>query len=476
MSADDPSVIRGHIDRLTNEGIDVVRVVYPDLLGSDRARDVLLEHLPTACAHGLAFCRAVFHTTPQGDVVPVAGGLDAGLPDVLVRPDLTTLQALPWEPGVATCLGDVTDPESGGPAPESPRDLLRAVLARCAEHGLRPLVGPELEYFLCEADPAAPGGWRRYSAAKGAVYTAGLRADPDNHLLRLLRLLRDLDIGVTAGNHEFDGAQFEINIRHSEALAAADRAFRLKCAVKELARKERRLATFMARPFNDAGGSGFHLHLSCTPADGESCTPADGDGTAGGRTRKDAGDAGGRNTFDDPTAPHGLSSLARHAVAGLLDHAAALAALLNPTINSYKRFGPDTLAPWLIDWGLDNRSAMIRIPPERGEGTRVELRLGDAAANPYVLVAGALAAVLLGIEAAREPPEPLRGYGYDTARAALLPTSLPAALDALEADTALSRLLGEDFVAAYLTYKRNEVERFQQYVTDWEFIEYAYHL
>ncbi|MFE0100933.1 glutamine synthetase family protein [Streptomyces sp. NPDC059009] len=447
-----------HLDRLTAKGIDVVRVVYPDLLGTDRARDVLLDQLPTACAHGLAFCRAVYHTTPRGGVVPVAGGLEAGLPDMVVRPDLATLATLPWEPGVASCLGDVTDPRTGAPPPESPRDLLRAVLDRYAEHGLRPVAGPELEYFLCEADPGAPGGWRRYSAASGVVYTAGLRADPDNHLLRTLRQLRGLGIGVTNGNHEFDGAQFEINLDHSEALDAADRAFRLKCAVKELARAEGRLATFMAKPFNGVGGSGFHLHLSCTTADGAT------------------GDSGERNAFADPAAPHGLSPTARHAVAGLLAHAPALTALVNPTVNSYKRFGPDTLAPWLIDWGPDNRSAMVRIPPERGPGTRLELRLGDASANPYLLVAGALAAALLGIVDAQEPPAPLQGYGYDTSKAALLPMSLPAALDAFEADTALTRLLGKDFVAAFLAYKRDELDRFHQHVTDWEFTEYAYHL
>lgn len=285
----------------------------------------------------------------------------------------------------------------------------------------------------------------------GVVYTAGLRADPDNHLLRTLRLLRDLDIGVTNGNHEFDGAQFEINLDHSEAMDAADRAFRLKTAVKELARKEGRLATFMAKPFNGAGGSGFHLHLSCQ-------------------------DEAGRNAFDDPAGPHGLSTTARHAVAGILAHAPALAALLNPTVNSYKRFGPDTLAPWLIDWGLDNRSAMVRIPPERGSGSRLELRLGDAGANPYLAIAGTLAAALLGIQAAEEPPAPLEGYGYDTAKAALLPTSLPAALDAFEADTALTEVLGKDFAASFLSYKRDEVDRFQRHVTDWEFAEYAYHM
>ncbi|WP_369166996.1 glutamine synthetase family protein [Streptomyces sp. R28] len=451
MSAHETLDIRRYQERLTAEGIDVVRVIYPDLIGTDRARDVLLDHLPSACAHGLAFCRAVYHTSPQGDVVPVAGGLDAGLPDVSVRPDLSTLTTLPWEPGVATCLGEVSDPATGRPAPESPRDLLRAVLARCAEHGLRPVVGPELEYFLLEPAPDAPTGWRRAPQTTGAVYTAGLRADPDNHLLRTLRHLRDLNIGVVTGNHEFDGGQYEINLTHSTALDAADRAFRFKSAVKELARAEGKLATFMAKPFNDAGGSGFHLHLSCE-------------------------DDSGRNAFDDPSGAHGLSATARHAMAGVLAHAPALAALANPTVNSYKRFGPDTLAPWLIDWGLDNRSAMLRVPPERGSGARLEIRLGDASANPYLLIAGAIAAALLGIRAGQEPPAPLEGYGYDTARSAALPMNLPAALDALEADTELTDVLGKDFTASFLSYKRNEIERFQRHVTDWEFTEYAYHL
>ncbi|MGW1618218.1 glutamine synthetase family protein [Streptomyces sp. NPDC002172] len=452
MSDHDHEEVRRHLDRLAADGIDVVRVTYPDLIGTDRARDVLVEELPRVLEHGLAFCRAVYHTSPQGDVVPVSGGLDAGLPDVCVRPDLSTLVALPWEPGVAACLADVTDPATGAPAPESPRDLLRSVLERCGEHGLSPVVGPELEYFLCEPDPG--GGWRRYGSTPGVVYTAGLRADPGNHLLRTLRQVRDLRIGVLSGNHEFDGGQFEINLLHSPALSAADRAFRFKAAVKELARREGRLATFMAKPFNDAGGSGFHLHLSCT----------------------DGADAEGRNAFDDPSGAYGLSAPARHAIAGLLAHAPALAALLNPTVNSYKRFGPDTLAPWLIDWGLDNRSAMVRVPPERGTGARLELRLGDASANPYLAIAATTAAALLGVLAGEEPPAPLEGYGYDTTKAAVLPMDLSAALDALEADTALAELLGKDFTTSYLSYKRNEVERFQRHVTDWEFTEYAYHL
>lgn len=443
------SEVHRHMERLAADGIDVVRVVYPDLIGTDRARDVLVEELPRATGHGLAFCRAVYHTTPRGDTVPVSGGLDAGLPDIHVHPDLTTTVALPWEPGVAMCLGEVTDPVTGRPAPESPRDLLRAVLERCREQGLSPVVGPELEYFLC--DPGPDGGWRRYAGGSGVVYTAGLRADPGNHLLRTLRQVRKLGLGVLSGNHEYDGGQFEINLLHSDALDAADRAFRFKSAVKELARRDGQLATFMAKPFNDAGGSGFHLHLSCA-------------------------DEEGRNAFDDPSGAYGLSATARHALAGVLAHAPALAALSNPTVNSYKRFGPDTLAPWLVDWGLDNRSAMVRIPPERGSGARLELRLGDASANPYLAIASMTAAALLGVLAGEEPPAPLEGYGYDVTKSPVLPADLPAALDALEADSALTEVLGKGFVSAFLSYKRNEIERFRRYVTDWEFDEYAYHL
>jgi glutamine synthetase len=267
----------------------------------------------------------------------------------------------------------------------------------------------------------------------------------------MLRHLRDAGLRVTAANHEFSPGQFEINLDHSELVDSADRAFRLKSAVQELARHEGLLATFMAKPFNDEGGSGFHLHVSLA-------------------------DEGGVNVFGDESAPYGLSQRGRAAIAGVLAHAPALAALLNPTVNSYKRFGPDTLAPWLVDWGLDNRSAMVRIPPERGPGSRMEVRLGDATANPYLAAAAVGAAAYLGVRDGLEPPEPLEGYGYDPSRAAMLPQRLPDALDALAADAALHDVLGGQFVRSFLEYKRNEVERFERYVTDWEFREYAYHL
>ncbi|TQM66961.1 glutamine synthetase [Actinomadura hallensis] len=455
------------VERLKADDIDVVRVVYSDLIGVDRGRDVVVDRLPAVMEHGLAFCRAVYHTSPQGDVVDVAGGLDAGLPDICVRPDLSTLAPVPWERGVAQCLGEAYEPDGTEPCSEGPREVLRHAVARLAELGLTAVAGPELEYFLCEPDPAAPNGWRRYGEGPGNVYTVGRRTDPDGHLLRTLRHLRDLGLDVTMGNHEFSCGQFEINLHHSEVLDAADRAFRLKAAVRELARVEGRLATFMAKPFNDDGGSGFHVHLSCVDEAGDNVF--DGQSSYGGTTPHTP-----RNGLG--AGPDGLSPTAHQAIAGIIAHAPALTAIFNPSVNSYKRFGPDTLAPWLIDWGLDNRSAMVRVPPERGGATRLEVRLGDAGANPYLGIAALLAAVYLGVRDKLTPPPPLEGYGYDPARAARLPGTLTAALDALAADTDLIDVLGARFVDAYLAYKRDEVARFERYVTDWEFREYAHHI
>jgi glutamine synthetase len=435
-------------ERLAGQGIDVVRVSYPDMIGVDRGRDVLLAELGTAVSHGLAFCRAVYHTSPMGDVVPVQGGLAEGLPDIAVRPDLSTLTPLPWEQGAAWCLGDAVTPD-GAPAPESPRTVARRAADHVASLGYTLVCGPELEFYLCE--PAPGGGWQRYANDLGNVYVVGRKGDPQGVLLYMLRQLRDAGLQVTAANHEFSPGQFEINLGHSALGDAADRSFRLKSAVQEIARHRGLLATFMAKPFNDEGGSGFHVHVSLA-------------------------DQSGQNVFGDDAGQDGLSAAGRHAIGGVLAHAPALSALLNPTINSYKRFGPDTLAPWLIDWGLDNRSAMVRIPPERGAAARMEVRLGDATANPYLAMAAVGAAVYLGLSAKAEPPAKLEGYGYDPARSGMLPQRLGDALDALEADTELAEVLGGYFVASFLAYKRNEIERFERFVTDWEFREYAYHL
>lgn len=452
MAHFDTSALQPAADELTEAGLDVVRLGYSDLIGTERGRDLLVNRFARTVSGGVAFCRSVYGTTPMGDVVDIEGGLSAGLPDVLAFPDVTTLRTIPWEPGVAHCIADVFNPD-GSPSMENPRQVLRHVVHRFAELGMRPVCGPELEFYVLEASDRHESGWKRYGEAPGNVYVSGLRGDPDNVLLNSLRQLGEYGIEVVAANHEFSSGQFEINLWHGDALDAADRAFRFKAAVKELARKQGKLATFMAKPFNDEGGSGFHVHFSTWSTDDDS-----------------------QPLFDDPDGADGLSDTARHAIAGILAHAPALAAVENPTINSYKRFGPDTLAPWLIDWGLDNRSAMVRIPPERGGASRLELRLGDASANPYLAIAGLLAAAYLGIRDKLEPPDKLVGYGYDTSKSAKLPTGLSQALDALEADAEFCDVLGTAFVNAFTTYKRNELERFNAFITDWEFREYTYHL
>ncbi|MFT4008666.1 MAG: glutamine synthetase family protein [Nocardioidaceae bacterium] len=446
----DEEPLRQAAAQLKADGFDIVRVGYSDLIGTERGRDVLVDRFDRTVGDGVAFCRSVYATSPMGDVIDIAGGLSAGLPDIVAFPDLATLHAVPWEPGVAHVIADVHNPD-GSPSQESPRMVLKRVVEQFAELGMIPISGPELEFYVIEPDASAPNGYRRYGEAPGNVYVSGLKGDPENLLLASLRLLADYDIDVVAANHEFSSGQFEINLWHSESLDAADRAFRFKTAVKELARRQGKMATFMAKPFNDEGGSGFHVHFSTVDDDG-------------------------KPLFDDPAGEDGLSKTALSAIAGVLAHAPALAAICNPTINSYKRFGPDTLAPWLIDWGLDNRSAMIRIPPERGRASRMELRLGDASANPYLAIGGLLAAAYLGIRDNLQPPAKLEGYGYDTTKADKLPDNLGAALDALEADTDLAEILGPVFVSSFISYKRNELERFGQWITDWEFREYAYHL
>ena len=450
MVSVDPAAMEAAEAELRRQEIDVVRLGYSDLIGAERGRDILVHRFARTVGHGVAFCRSVYGTSPMGDVVSIEGGLQDGLPDVLAVPDLATLQHVPWEPGVAHVIADVVNPD-GSVSEESPRAVLRRVIDRFAGLGIRPMIGPELEFYVLEPDPGAANGWKRYGEGTGNVYTAGLKGDPENTLLASLRKLGAYGLDVVAANHEFCSGQFEINLWHSDALDAADRAFRFKTAIQELARMRGKLATFMAKPFNDEGGSGFHLHFSCWGPDGAAL-------------------------FDDPRGEDGLSQVGRSAIAGVLAHAPAIAALLNPTINSYKRFGPDTLAPWLIDWGLDNRSAMVRIPPERGRAARLELRLGDASANPYLGIAALMAAAYLGIRDKLEPPAKLEGYGYDVSKADKLPGDLPTAIAALEADTELAELLGPQFVATFLAYKRNELERFGQWVTDWEFREYSYHL
>jgi glutamine synthetase len=190
---------------------------------------------------------------------------------------------------------------------------------------------------------------------------------------------------------------------------------------------------------------------------------------------------GGDNIMCDANGE--LTPIALSMIAGIIEHAPALSALSNPTVNAFKRLGPDTLAPYRNNWGLDNRSTMVRIPPERGRGTRLEMRIGDGAANPYVISAAILAAALDGIRRELTPPAALEGWTYEDDAAQVLPMTLEDALAALDADDVLKGMLGKTFVDTFVTMKADEVRRYSEAaddpatreVTAWEVQEYLLH-
>ena len=434
--------------QLEAKGIDVLRVIYPDVLGLTRSKDLLVSQLDRSAARGPAFCQGVWVTTTRGGVLDGNDIMSSGLPDLVTVIDPDSVTMMPWEPGVAMVVADAFNADDSANA-LSPRSILKSVIARYSALGLSPVVGPELEFYIASRTET---GWKRAIDATGRVYTTGSWVDPEGTFLHLLRMLDAMDIGVFAGNHEFSPSQYEINLWHGEALRAADRTFLFKTAVKDVVGRTGKLATFLGKPWSDEGGSGFHLHFSVE-------------------------DDAGRNLM------HGgeeLSPLAGHMIAGILENAAALVAFTNPTINAYRRLGPDTLAPYRANWGHDNRSTMLRVPPERGSGTRLEIRVGDGAANPYLIVAAVLAAGLDGIERELAMPAAADGWAYENESAGILPESLGEALDALGANPRMRELLGGPLVDVFTMMKRDELERYAaevddpdtREVTQWELDEY----
>ena len=418
--------------------VTAIRVLYPDLHGVARGKEVPIGEFDHVLESGLRFCAAVMGTDLRH--TPVVGG-DEGYPDLIARPDMTTMMTLPWEPGVASCLANLEPAEGGAPIPD-PRGAVRRAVEDLRAIGLDPIVGPELEFFLVEPDPGAEHGIRRRIDQPSMVYTVGPQADPGGVVRAMTEALAQHGLEILSVGHEFMNSQYEINLRHSGALRAADRAFRLKAAVKDMAAQHGLVATFMGRPFNDQGGSGMHLHVSLGQSDG-------------------------------------ISSELRAFMAGVLTHAAGLMALLNPTINAYRRIRPDSLAPTHANWGWDNRSTFIRVPPERGSGARIEIRVADGAANPYLAIAAVLAAGAHGIRDGLTPPPPVEGDAYRADRELIgeaLPVSLDAALEALECDTVLCGAFGPQIVETFLAVKRFEIERHRAWVSDWEIAEYLHHL
>jgi glutamine synthetase len=430
--------------------IDVLRVIYLDILGVIRSKDLLVSQLDQVSHGGPAFCQGIWVTTTGGDVLDAQNIISDGLQDFISQIVPESWRELPWEPGVAYVAAGANNPD-GTRNLLSPRNILELMVQKYEELGLSPIVGPELEFYIAEKDEN--GKYRRAIERKGQAYTTGSSIDPKGTFLHLLRMLDQMNIGIFAGNHEFSPSQYEINFWHGPALDAADRTLLMKTAIKEVVARAGQHATFCGKPWSDEGGSGFHLHFSVVDKNGKN-------------VMHDGGDE--------------LSAVANSMIAGIVKHAHALTAICNPTINAFKRLGPDTLAPYRANWGLDNRSAMIRIPPERGSGTRLEVRVADGAANPYLMIAAILAAGLDGIVNKLEAPEPVVGLSYENESAPVLPMSLEEALDALQKDTVLREILQGPIVDVFDVLKRDEVRRYKEAVSDpntretteWEVIEY----
>jgi glutamine synthetase len=422
---------------LAEVGVRAVRLQFADLHGICRGKDIPISAFPRVAEHGIGFAEAIMTTDLRHNML---GGFESGFPDVLARPDLDTLVPLPWDPEVVACIVDLEEFEGGEPYPVDPRGALWRVVARFAKQGLSPMLGPEFEFYLCEPDPSDPRGWRPYARQDSGVYTVGDLADPKGVLSRMLDAAVEYDLGAVAAAHEYGRGQFEISLRHSPAVDSADRAFRFKAMVKELAARDGLLATFMGKPFNDDEGSGFHLHVSLV-------------------------DASGANLGFDESGPDGLAPLMRHFIAGVLEHGPALMVFFNPTVNAYRRIDPSALVPTRVSWGHDRRMSLVRVPKERGAATRMEIRLGDGSANPYLAYAAALAAGLDGIERELELPGEASGRP--------LPLSFDEALAALKADRVMISAMGQKLVDTFELLKTAELERFRTWVTDWEFAEYS---
>ncbi len=384
-------------------------------------------------------------------------GMEPHGPDFLARGDLKTLSIVPWQPGYAriVCDGYV----EGAPHPYDSRVVLKRQLKLLEQRGwtLNTGLEPEFSLFNRTSDGQLQPVDSSDVLAKPCYDYKGLSRSRE-FLETLVDALQQVDFDVYQIDHEDANGQFEINYTYGDALESADRFTFVRMAAGEIANDLGMVCSFMPKPSSDRTGNGMHFHLSIT-------------------------DESGKNLFNDDSDVNGmgLSKMAYHFTAGILQHAKALCAIAAPTVNSYKRLvvggsaSGSTWAPAYIAYGDNNRSAMVRIPYGR-----LEFRLPDSGCNPYLVHAALIAAGLDGIERELEPGEPQNINLYalsETERKEkgieILPQNLNEALDALEADTVLTERLGQEIVGEFIKVKRAEWIEYSRHVSDWELKHYA---
>jgi glutamine synthetase len=404
-----------------------LRLLYPDIHGLERGKYLFGDGAATGMA---AFCIGVYPLTHDKEILAIPRTqFDVGLHDVEATLDRDSLRP-GWELDTLVGIADVE--LHGEPAPWDTRHALRVACERWREMGLEPQVAFELEFYLMEPDEA--GRWQAVSIPGHRVYGTGMAVDPSGTIDDVVDAALTCGFPVESWCSEYDNAAYEVNIRYDDAIPAADESFLFKLLVREICARRGKLATFLGRPLGDRGGSGLHVNLSFRRPDGS-------------------------NALHDPNDAEGLSDLARRCIAGLLAHHEGMAALLAPHVNAYKRLQPDMLNGYWANWGHDDRSVTVRVPPARGAGTRLEQRTSDAAANPYLAAATILHAARLGVEHDLElpPPQPVGG---DPNTEVHIPPTLDAALDALAADKELVSAVGPELVDAFTILKRAEWERY----------------
>jgi glutamine synthetase len=389
------------------------------------------------------------------DILPVDGyGPDVGFADLATLP-LTESIRPGWEVDTDVAIADLE--YHGQPLALCPRGALKRAVEAWASLGYEPHLGFEMEFYVMQPDPAAPGGFGPLHIPSHRVYGVGLGGDNTGLMFDMYDAAEQCELDIEGIMGEFHPGQMELNMRYGPALDAADRAFICKEMTRELAARKGYWVTYMGRPMAHLVGSGLHVNMSLTPVHG------------------------GANAFDDPSAEHGLSNLARQCLGGVIAHHEGMAAMSAPLVNSYKRLIPGIIAGYWANWGLDNRISTYRVPWERGSATRIENRMPCGSANPYLAAAVMLNAALLGVVDGRDCGDPQIGDGDaepNTDRHT--PHDLGEALAALEADTVLCEAMGPDLVKAFLTIRRDELAKWQaadgiwdaETVSPWELEQY----
>ena len=425
------------------EDVQFIRLQFADLFGNLKNVAVTAGQLKRVLDQGYVF-----------DGSCVEGFLHDNDMDMFLWPDLDTLAIFPWRPQqgkVARLICDIRRPD-GTVYSGDPRGILKRAVKHAEEMGYQFDVGPECEFFLFHTNDE--GNPTTFSHERAGFFDMSPIDLGENTRRDIILTLEEMGFEVESSYHEVAPAQHQIDFRYGEALLTADNIMTFKLAVKTIAKRFGLRATFMPKPRTGMNGSSMHTNMSLS---------------------KD-----GKNIFQDPADPNGLSKEAYWFIGGLLKHARGMTAVTNPLVNSYKRIFPaQTMAgytaPSYVSWSAVNRSQLIRIPALRGDNARIELRLPDPSCNPYLALAVCLEAGLDGIKNQLMPPAPAdRDVRKMTEEERLasgiepLPRNLEEALQALEADGLVREVLGEDISRSYIQAKRREWEEYCAQVSEWE--------